>query len=98
MDINGFTIDVYNRYGLKDGARYSHCPLCSHTRSRSNQKAKCMSCDWTRGLAKCHHCGEVLQLHTYQSKKSMDKPYYAHKEHNDGTITYYYDDGTMKRK
>lgn len=28
--------------------------------------------DWDRGLGTCQHCGEVLQLHKYKSKKNQD--------------------------
>lgn len=91
-EINGFEIDQYNQHGLKDGAKYSTCPHCSNGRGRSNQKTKCASLDWNRGLGTCHHCGEVFQLHSYRKKKPL-KDYYAYKENGIKT-TYYHHDGT----
>ena len=75
-EINGFEIETFNQYDLKAGAKESHCPLCSHDRSSVNQKQKCASLDWSRGLGTCHHCGEVFQLHTFKSKtmKEYVKP------------------------
>ena len=64
-EINGFTVDQFNQYDLKVGSRESTCPLCSSHRSSRNQKAKCASLDWERGLGTCHHCDEVFQLHTF---------------------------------
>ena len=97
QEINGFEIDQYNQYGLKDGTRYSTCPLCSNGRRGSNKKAKCASLDWERGLGTCHHCGEVFQLHTYRKKTPL-KPYYAYDEKPNGKITYYHDDGTTTER
>ena len=76
-EINGFEIDKYNQYDLPMGKKDSICPKCSHTRSNKNQKAKCASLDWERGLGTCHHCSEVFQLHTYKRKntnKTYSKP------------------------
>ena len=86
-----FEIDHFNQYGLKEGAKYSTCPLCSS--QRKDSKAKCSSLDWNRGLGTCHHCGEVFQLHTYRKKAPL-KPYYAYDDGPNGT-TYYHDDGTQ---
>ncbi len=72
-EINGFTIDAFNQYDLKVGAKDSTCPLCSEHRSNKNQKAKCASLDWERGLGTCHHCDETFQLHTF--KRETDKVY-----------------------
>ena len=72
-EINGFEIDTFNQYDLKPGAKDSTCPLCSHTRSNKNQKSKCASLDWERGLGTCHHCDETFQLHTF--KRTTDKDY-----------------------
>ena len=75
QEINGFLIDKYNQYDLKDGATQGTCPLCSHTRKPKNQKLKCASYDWERGLGTCHNCDSTFQLHTYQRKGATDKEY-----------------------
>lgn len=93
IEINGFTIDHYNQHNLKDGAKYSPCPLCSSSRSSSHKKTKCASLDWNRGLGTCHHCGEVFQLHTYKKKEEL-KSWYAYKDNKDGTTTYFHNDNT----
>ena len=67
-EINGFPIDKFNIYDLKTGAKESTCPLCSHTRSASNQKKKPMLLDWERGIGTCMHCGVRLQLHSFKRK------------------------------
>ena len=72
-EINGFEIDTFNQYDLKVGSKDSTCPLCSQHRSSKNQKQKCTSLDWTRGLGTCHHCDETFQLHTF--KRTTDKEY-----------------------
>jgi hypothetical protein len=53
VEINGFLIDEFNQYGLKEGATQGVCPLCSHDRQPKNQKAQCASYDWERGLGTC---------------------------------------------
>lgn len=67
QSINGFEIDKYNQYDLPENVKYSTCPLCSHTRKKKTQK--CMTLHWDTGLGVCSHCGEVVQLHTFKSKK-----------------------------
>ena len=74
-EINGFLIDEFNQHGLKEGASQGICPLCSHTRKPKNQKAKCASYDWERGLGTCHNCDTSFQLHTYQRKGASEKVY-----------------------
>ena len=74
-EINGFLIDQFNQHNLKVGATQGTCPLCSHNRKPKNQKAKCASYDWERGLGTCHHCNSSFQLHTYQRKGSSAKTY-----------------------
>ena len=74
-EINGFAIDTFNQYGLKEGASQGICPMCSHTRKPKNQKAKCASYDWERGLGTCHNCNTSFQLHTYKRKGGADKIY-----------------------
>ena len=72
-EINGFEIETFNQHDLPVGKKDSTCPLCSHTRSTKNQKTKCASLDWERGLGTCHHCDETFQLHTF--KRNSDKVY-----------------------
>lgn len=72
MEINGFKVEKYNIHGIPDGAKSHTCPLCSHNRKKKNDK--CMSVFWDTGLGQCNHCGESVQLHTYE-KKSRDKVY-----------------------
>ena len=74
-EINGFLIDEFNQHDLKEGASQGICPLCSHTRKPKNQKAKCASYDWERGLGTCHNCDTSFQLHTYQRKGASEKVY-----------------------
>jgi twinkle protein len=74
-EINGFLIDQFNQYGLKEGASQGTCPLCSHDRQPKNQKAQCASYDWERGLGTCHNCNTTFQLHTYQRKGASEKVY-----------------------
>jgi len=75
QEINGFLIDKYNQHNLKDGTTQGTCPLCSHTRKPKNQKLKCASYDWERGLGTCHNCDTTFQLHTYQRKGASEKVY-----------------------
>ena len=74
-EINGFTIDQFNQYGLESGKSQGICPLCSHTRKPENRKAKCASYDWDRGLGTCHNCSTSFQLHTYQRKGASERVY-----------------------
>ena len=74
MELNGFEIDVFNHFGIKDGATTWTCPVCSEHRKPINQKQKCMSVFWDTGLGQCSHCGERIQLHTYK-KKTITKTY-----------------------
>ena len=80
-EINGFVIDEFNQHKLETGKKQGICPLCSHTRKPKNQKAKCASYDWERGLGTCHNCNTTFQLHTYKRKgetvKVYEKPKYA---------------------
>ena len=75
VEINGFLIDEFNQYGLKEGKTQGICPLCSHDRQPKNQKAQCASYDWERGLGTCHNCSTTFQLHTYQRKGASEKEY-----------------------
>jgi len=74
-EINGFLIDQFNQHNLDVGKTQGICPLCSHERKPKNQKAKCASYDWERGLGTCHHCDSSFQLHTYQRKGASEKTY-----------------------
>ncbi len=74
-EINGFVIDQFNIHGLEEGKAQGTCPVCSHDRKPKNQKAKCASYDWERGLGTCHNCNKSFQLHTYQRKGKAEKVY-----------------------
>ena len=74
-EINGFLIDEYNQYGLEEGKTQGVCPLCSSDRQPKNQKLKCASYDWERGLGTCHNCNTSFQIHTYQRKGASEKVY-----------------------
>ena len=74
-EINGFLIDNFNQYGLKEGDTQGICPLCSSDRKPKNQKKQCASYDWERGLGTCHNCNTSFQMHTYKRKGNADKEY-----------------------
>jgi len=74
-EINGFLIENYNQYNLKNKAAQGICPLCSSNRKPENRKAKCASYDWERGLGTCHNCHKTFQLHTYKRKSKVLKEY-----------------------
>lgn len=67
-EINGFKIDKFNIHNLPDGVKYTTCPICSEGRKKKTQK--CLSVFWSTGMAKCSHCGEVIQLHSFSKKES----------------------------
>ena len=75
IEINGFLIDQFNQHGLEEGKTQGTCPLCSSDRQPKNQKLKCASYDWERGLGTCHNCSKSFQLHTYQRKGASEKVY-----------------------
>ena len=75
VEINGFAIDEFNVHKLEEGKKQGVCPVCSHDRKPKNQKAKCASYDWDRGLGTCHNCNTSFQLHTYKRKGSSEKVY-----------------------
>ena len=74
-EINGFLIDQFNQYKLEEGKSQGVCPLCSPDRKPKNEKAKCASYDWDRGIGTCHNCSKTFQLHTYQRKGASEKIY-----------------------
>jgi twinkle protein len=74
-EINGFEIDKFNQHGLEEGKSQGVCPLCSHDRKPENQKDKCASYDWERGLGTCHNCNKTFQLHTFNRKGKAEKVY-----------------------
>ena len=74
-EINGYTIEDFNRYGLEVGKTQGICPLCSADRKPENRKAKCASYDWERGLGTCHNCNTTFQLHTFQRRGEVTKVY-----------------------
>ncbi len=74
-EINGFLIDQFNQYKLEEGKSQGICPLCSPDRKPKNEKAKCASYDWERGIGTCHNCSKTFQLHTYERKGKSEKVY-----------------------
>ena len=74
-EVNGFQIDEFNVHKLEEGKKQGVCPLCSSDRKASNQKAKCASYDWQRGLGTCHNCNTSFQLNTYKRKGESEKIY-----------------------
>jgi len=74
-EINGFQIDTFNQHSLEEGKKQGICPLCSLDRKPKNEKAKCASYDWERGLGTCHNCNKSFQLHTYKRKGKSEKDY-----------------------
>ena len=74
-EINGFAIEDFNVHKLEEGNKQGICPLCSPDRKPKNQKAKCASYDWDRGLGTCHNCNTSFQLHTYKRKGKAEKVY-----------------------
>ena len=74
-EINGFAIDEFNTHKLEEGHKQGICPMCSPDRKPKNQKAKCASYDWERGLGTCHNCDTSFQLHTYKRKGEAEKVY-----------------------
>ena len=74
-EINGFLIDTFNIHKLEEGKTSGTCPICSPDRKPKNEKAKCASYDWERGIGTCHNCNKTFQLHTYQRKGSSEKVY-----------------------
>ena len=75
VEINGFEIDEFNQHKLEEGKKQGICPVCSHDRKPKNQKAKCASYDWERGLGTCHNCNTSFQMHTYKRKGNSEKVY-----------------------
>lgn len=80
MNINGFEVDKYNVHNLPE-LKDSICILCSHKRKPENQKKRCATPNWLRGLAYCHHCGKSFQLHTFKSKNGVSSPHAPVKEY-----------------
>jgi twinkle protein len=74
-EINGFLIDQFNQHKLEEGKSQGICPLCSPDRKPKNEKAKCASYDWDRGIGTCHNCNKTFQLHTYERKGKSEKVY-----------------------
>ena len=74
-EINGFQIDNFNQHKLEEGKSQGICPLCSPDRKPKNEKAKCASYDWERGIGTCHNCNKTFQLHTYKRKGKSEKVY-----------------------
>ncbi len=71
-ELNGFKIDKYNQYDIPENKKHYTCPICSADRKK--KKDPCATYYWDTGMGKCHHCGIVIQLHTYK-KKEVKKEY-----------------------
>ena len=74
-EINGFLIETFNQHDLEVGKTQGICPLCSSSRKPENQKAKCSSYDWERGIGTCHNCDKSYQLHTFKRKGKAEREY-----------------------
>lgn len=96
-EINGFLIDQYNQYKLEEKSQ-GICPLCSPDRKPKNEKAKCASYDWNRGIGTCHNCSKTFQLHTYQRKGKSEKVYVKPERDAviDSGLEYPYNDKVLK--
>ena len=96
-EINGFLIDQYNQYKLEEKSQ-GVCPLCSPDRKPKNEKAKCASYDWERGIGTCHNCSKTFQLHTYQRKGKSEKVYVKPERDAviDSGLEYPYNDKVLK--
>lgn len=84
-NINGFEIEKENQYNLDLSKKTSTCPLCSHKRKKKTDK--CLQIFIDTGLAVCHHCGELLQLHTYKAKSHPEKIYERPKWKNETKLS-----------
>ena len=85
-EINGFAIDEYNVHKLEEKTQ-GICPMCSHDRKPKNQKAKCASYDWDRGIGTCHNCNKPFQLHTFKRKGKAEKVYEKPKPFVDAEVS-----------
>tara|TARA_B100000768_G_scaffold92770_1_gene86749 strand:+ start:463 stop:2169 length:1707 start_codon:yes stop_codon:yes gene_type:complete len=85
-EINGFVIDEYNVHKLEEKTQ-GICPMCSHDRKPKNQKAKCASYDWKRGIGTCHNCNKPFQLHTFKRKGKAEKVYEKPKPFVDADVS-----------
>jgi twinkle protein len=85
-EINGFLIDKFNQHGLDVGKTQGTCPLCSSTRKPENQKKKCASYDWERGIGTCHNCDTPFQLHTFKRKGKAERDYVVPKQTTVGQL------------
>ena len=95
--INGFEIDVFNRFNLDTTKKTSTCPICSKNRKRENQNEKCFAIDWEKGIGTCfNECGSI-QLHTFKRKdaeKVYDKPKASHiMNYSESFISYHFNRG-----
>lgn len=74
-------MDNYENYGIKitgnkkSGETIAICPKCSHTRSKKNQKVKCLGINLDKKVWHCNHCGWSGALRIeYNEKKTYEKP------------------------
>lgn len=96
-EINGYKIDAFNKHDLPVGKKESTCPLCSEDRSSKNQKSKCASLDWDRGIGTCHHCNQTFQLHTFkrQNDRVYSKPKVTDGELNSKVVDWFINDRSI---
>jgi twinkle protein len=85
-EINGFQIENFNQHDLEVGKTQGICPLCSSSRKPENQKAKCSSYDWERGIGTCHNCDTSFQLHTFKRKGKAERDYVVPKQTTVGQL------------
>lgn len=98
MEINGFEIEKFNIYGFGENQKTSTCPKCSAERKKN--KDKCLSIFWDTGLAKCNHCGELLQLHEFKKKaseKNYVKPKFTYTKLSDNTKQWFLNRGISEQ-
>jgi len=98
MEINGFEIEKFNVYGFDENQKTSTCPKCSAERKKN--KDKCLSIFWDNGLAKCNHCGELLQLHEFKKKESEKiyfKPQFTYNKLSDNTKKWFLNRGISEQ-
>ena len=58
---NDISSEIRALFGNRSDGQYRHtCPVCSHTRRRSNQRQRCLSVKVIENDIRwlCHHCGE----------------------------------------
>jgi len=85
--------------GNRTGSKKSTCPACSH--ERRNKTDRCLSIDFEKGLAHCHHCEAV----SFREEKTFEKPTFIeppqdwqnHTNLSEGMVKYCLDRGIPQR-